>query len=391
MRTDSAWSLFRSEPYRLFFPLGWLWAVVATFHWLALQLGWSRDFGVLYHGYLQTLGFGGSFATGFLLTALPMFLAGPPATDHELVPALLLGLAVGLTALAGWLNATVICFGLLMALLVVFILRRFQRGQGVPPPLTYIVCGLGHGLAGAVLALLRPGWCPRLGDRLIEQGFLLSLMLGLGSFLGARFLGTFQPPAVLFRMKAGGRMVPPPVTMQRVFLLGGILLFTSFWIEAAWSPLLGKLLRAGVVSFQFFAFARIHRTPQPARWTTHLLRLSYWFTVLGLWLAALWPAQEVAAMHVTYLGGFGLMMLIIGVRVITTHGGLESWWTTLRAPLAVLAAGLGVALAVRLAAPLWIARYTLMLAVAAAGWLVSLVTWGLLLLPRVTPRHRPRS
>ncbi len=384
MRATSAWSLFRSEPYRLLFPIGWIWAVVATFHWIALHLGWTSDFGVRYHGYLQTLGFGGCMAAGFLLTSLPFFLNGPPATDHELVPALLLGLALGGTAIAGWLNATLAVFLLLVALLGAFILRRYDRAGGGPPPLTYIVMGLIHGGAGAVLALLKPAAWPRLGDRLVEQGFLLSLMLGLGSFLGARFLGTFQPPSFLFR----SRSVPPPVAMQRVFLLGGVLLFTSFWLEAGWSPLAGNVLRAAVVSFQFFGFARIHRSPRPALWTTHLLRLSYWFTALGLWLAALWPAQEVAAMHVTYLGGFGLMMLIIGVRVITSHGGLGAWWTTLRAPLAGLAACLTSALILRLAAPLFMARYTLLLALAAAAWLTGLVVWGVLLLPRVTPRHR---
>ena len=386
---DTAWSLIRAEPYRLLFPVGWGWGVVATFHWVALQLGWTREYGALYHGYLQTLGFGGCFATGFLLTSLPFFLGAGPATGGELVPPLLLGVALGATALAGWLDATAAVFLALVVCLAVFGLRRYDRARGAPPPLTYVAWGLLHGGAGAVLALLRPEWCPRLGDRLMEQGFLLALMLGFGSFLGARFLGTFQPPAFLFRLRSRGRPVPPPVAMQQVFALGGLLLFLSFWLEAGVSPLAGKLLRAGVVSFQFLAFARIHRRPQPALWTTHLLRLSYWFTAAGLWLAAAWPAQEVAAMHVTYLGGFGLMMLIIGVRVITNHGGLDRWWLALRAPLAGIAAGLVAALALRLAAPLWMARYTLLLALGAGAWLAALAVWGAVLLPRVTPAHRP--
>ena len=389
--SSPSWTLFRSEPYRLLFPIGWLWAVVGTWHWIALHLGWTTDFGVLYHGYLQTLGFGGCMATGFLLTALPFFLASQPAKTLELVLAIILALALGATAIAGVLHGTLFAFLLLVILLAAFILRRFDARNGAPPPLTYIVVGLFHGFIGAILALAPIPLWPRLGDRMIEQGFLLSMMLGLGSFLGARFLGTFQPPAFLFRMKPGRPMVPPPVTMQRIFLLGGILLFLSFWLEAGVSPLAGKALRAAVVSFQFFGFARIHRTPQPSLWTTHLLRASYWFTVLGLWLAALWPAQEIAALHVTYIGGFGLMILIIGVRVITNHGGLESWWVTLRYPLIAIALGTAAAMAFRIAAPLLGAKYLSLLAAAALAWLVALLTWGVLLLPRVTPRHRGQT
>lgn len=384
--TPAPWSLFRAEPYRLLFPLGWLWGLVATWHWVALHMGWTQDYAPRHHGYLQVLGFGGGIAGGFLLTALPFFLHARPAGTWELLLAAGLLLALGTAAAAGHLDATLLAFFLLNALLILFLLRRYNRAHGAPPPVTYVAWGLAHGLTGSALALLEPAAWPTLGSRMVEQGFLLSLALGIGSFLGARFLGTFQPPAFLFRLRLGARPLPPPVAMQRVFALGGLLLFASFWLEAAVSPAAGKLLRAAVASFQFLAFARIQRRPRTRSWAAHALWLSYWMILLGLWLAALLPRHEIAALHVMFIGGFGLMMLAMGMRVITSHGGAEAWWDSARGLPALLAAGALIAVALRVSAPLWPARYLPLLAAGASVWLTVLFAWGLRLLPRVMPR-----
>lgn len=385
----SSHSLFRAEPYRLLFPLAWMWGLVATWHWVALHLGWTQAYAPRYHGYLQTLGFGGGIAAGFLLTALPFFLAAAPAARWELALAVLLAMGLGAAAVAGQLFLTLLAFFLLNALITSFILRRYNPQTGAPPPVTYVAWGLAHGLVGSAIAMLEPARWPTLGPRMVQLGFLLSLILGIGSFLGARFLGTFQPPAFLFRLRIG-RPVPPPVMMQRTFLAGGLLLFLSFFVEAMFSPLAGKLLRAAVVTFQFLAFARIYRRPQSRAWTAHTLWLSYWLVAAGLWLAALLPAYEIAALHVTFIGGFGLMMLVMGLRVITSHGAVEAWWDTSRWLPAALAAGALLTIALRISAHLWPTRYLPLLAAGAATWLVVLLIWGLRLLPRVLPRHRPR-
>lgn len=386
--TTPAWPLFRSEPYRLLFPVAWVWGVVATWHWVALQLGWTQAYAPRYHGYLQTLGFGGGIVAGFLLTALPFFLAAAPAAGCELVLAVLLVTGLGAAAVADQLFYTLLCFFLLNALIGAFILRRYHPRTGAPPPVTFIAWGLVHGLAGSALAMLDPARPPLLGPRLVQLGFLLSLVLGIGSFLGARFLGTFQPPAFLFKLRLGSP-VPPPVMIQRAFMAGGALLFASFFVEALLSPLAGRLLRAAVVSFQFLAFARIYRRPQSRVWTAHALWLSYWLIAAGLWLAALLPAYEVAALHVTFIGGFGLMMLVMALRVITSHGAVETWWDSSRWLPAGLIAGTLLAIALRGAAHLWPTRYLPLLAAGALTWLVVLLTWGLRLLPRVGPRHQP--
>lgn len=386
---NAAWMLFRREPYRLLFPLAWLWGLLATGYWVAVYAGWMNLRLPIFHGYLSMLGFGGGIASGFLLTALPMFLSSRPSSTPELWIAVACSIALGTGAL---LNETTVCllaFFALNALIITFILLRFDRRTGAPPPVTYIACGLAHGLVGSALAVLQPEAFPLIGNRMIEQGFLLSLILGIGSFLGARFLGTFQPPALLFRFKRHGRPVPPPVMMQRVFLLGGALVFASFWIETGWSAFAGKLMRAAVVAFQFVAFARIYRRPQNPAWAAQALWWSYWFTATGLFLAALLPAYEIAALHVTYIGGFGLMMLVMGFRVLSSHGGVEPWWLQARWLPAWIGSAAVLASGVRVAAHFAPQYYLALLAVAAGVWLTALLFWGMRLLPLVSPGRRP--
>ena len=75
-------------------------------------------------------------------------------------------------------------------------------------------------------------------------------------------------------------------------------------------------------------------------------------TPLGIALAALWPEYRIPALHVTFIGGFGLMAFAVASHVAYGHLGLES----LRdgRPAAVVLAGGGIVLAMlaRLAADL---------------------------------------
>lgn len=43
--------------------------------------------------------------------------------------------------------------------------------------------------------------------------------------------------------------------------------------------------------------------------------------LLGLLMAAAYPAQRVSVEHLVYAGGFGLLMLVVGSRVLFGHSG----------------------------------------------------------------------
>jgi uncharacterized protein involved in response to NO len=388
-KPSSAWSVFCAEPYRLLFPIGLFQGLAGAWHWIAFHAGLTTDYGMQRHGLLQIAGFAGCFAGGFLLTALPNFLAVPVAKLWELL--LFVALAAGTAAalLLSEVRFGMYLFLAFMVSLLIFTARRYAVRQGEPPPFVLMATGMILGTLGIALSLFPVPHFPRLGENLLQQGMLLAYVMGIGSFLGARFMGTFQPPAFLFRQTPGRPPVPPPVRMKRFFLAGGLLLFASFPIEAALSPLAGQLLRAAVVSAQLFLFANIHKTPKPPFVSSHLLRASLWLVVVGLWLVALLPgAYYFAALHVLFIGGFGLMMLIIGLRVTASHGGIPGLWEGARRSLTALGAGVAVTVFLRGLAPLLPSRFTLMLAFAAGLWCLLLLTWAVALVPRMSPRWK---
>lgn len=73
------------EPYRLFFPLGWLMGITGASYWLLASANMSVAKVPFYHGAIQIELFCSAFAVGFLLTALPKFLAARTTTAGELV------------------------------------------------------------------------------------------------------------------------------------------------------------------------------------------------------------------------------------------------------------------------------------------------------------------
>jgi uncharacterized protein involved in response to NO len=110
--------------------------------------------------------------------------------------------------------------------------------------------------------------------------------------------------------------------------------------------------------------------------------LSGWLIVLGLVLAALAPAHEIAALHLTFLGGFALLTLGIATRVMVSHGrqplSLEG---VLLAPW-VLATMLA-ALAARVVAETDAARAAAWLGASGVLWWLVWTWWGIRTLPLV--------
>ena len=51
------------------------------------------------------------------------------------------------------------------------------------------------------------------------------------------------------------------------------------------------------------------------------LWISAWSLVVGLWAPVAAPAYAVHGLHISFIGGFGLMTLMIAARVTLAHGG----------------------------------------------------------------------
>ena len=62
---------WRTDPYRVLFPLGVLLAWAGVLHWLLLATGVIGEYRSIFHAFAQIEGFMTCFAVGFLFTLIP--------------------------------------------------------------------------------------------------------------------------------------------------------------------------------------------------------------------------------------------------------------------------------------------------------------------------------
>lgn len=309
------------EPFRLFFVLGAVWSVVGVLLWPLFYGGWLGLFPGLMHARVMIEGFGGAFVVGFLGTAGPRMASAPKLSRVEL--AVLLGLHTGavvchLKMQHGWGDRL---FALLLGALVVMLVVRVARWrqEWPPPQMLLALTGLGCGVCGAVMlgwpALAATPERLRLAGLLLYQGLLLAPTLGIGSFLFPRMLGGGfgEGGSALEVRRRGWRAV-----MAAVMLVG------SFFLEALGSMAAGTLLRVTVAGVYLLVEVRWRRGPGETEPRGTLVKGLLWALgtgAVGLLLAAVYPAQRVSVEHLLYAGGFGLLMLVVGSRVLFGHSG----------------------------------------------------------------------
>lgn len=356
-----------AEPYRLFFASGALWSLIGVSLWplfYAQQLGFYPN---LVHARLMIEAFGGAFVVGFLGTAGPRMASAQKLTPLELIWLLALhqGSAIcHLRLMHVWGDVLfAMLLGSLMLCLVLRVLRF--RKEAPPPQMLLALTGLSCGLAGALMLVLSSTMLDvqrlRLANLLLYQGLLLPPVLGIGSFVFPRMLG--------------GDFGDPKTAMQsRVKLIRSIvaamLLISSFFMEAHGQITIGYLLRAGVAATYLLLEVR-WKPSQGGSLTTGL----FWalgLGGLGMLLVPTNPLQHVSIEHLLYIGGFGLLMLVVGSRVLFGHSGdLEGFFVKSKGVRFLIF--LGVLTATTRATPAWVPSTTVSHHIYAA-W-----TWGVLI------------
>jgi len=367
-----------NEPFRLFFPLGAAFGFAGVSHWVWYYAGITTAYSCTYHGLFQIQVFEAAFFTGFTLTALPRFIEAPPTRLWELVVSLLLlcGTATCLT-LEAWGLAQAAFAGLILHLVVFFARRYRRRGEDPPADFLLVPFGLLHALVGAVLvAFPLPGFV-KLGHNLVQQGTLLCFVLAFGAYLGPRLLLGAPPDDI----PGGGR--------RRAYLaaLVGSGLFVSFFLDAGGLIVPGRLLRATVATVYAFVAIPILRRPAVRLFHVRTLWHTFWFVLVGLWLATAFPDYDIVSLHLTFIGGFSLLTLTVASRVVAAHCGFESLWTQNTRTLIGLGCLFSLALLSRLLADFVTWYYFGMLHIAAGFWLTGIVVWAITFVPRMLPRH----
>ena len=380
-RDPAGGSRWQREPFRLFFPLGVMLAWVGISHWLLYAIGLTGSYSCQLHGLVQVEAFLMSFAVGFLFTALPRRTQGPPPSNFELTgAAVALILTAALMMTGHWIIAQA-AYASLFALLAQFALRRFVGGSAARrPPAAFVLIPIGalHGLLGAALIAAAPAlhvlpWTLRLGPLFVQQGVFLCFTVGVGSLILPLMSGA-PPPADLGSS-------PRESAKALAYAVVGFAFLASFVLEAAGWSRSAPLLRAFVYALGI-TIAGAWRPPRKPGLHRQLAWASIWMTPIGLAAAGLLPDYRVAALHVLFIGGFGLLAFSVATHVSLAHLDLERLAAGRPPAVAVLGICFGLALAARVAADVS-HTYFDHLGWAAACWILGSAVWLGFLGPRL--------
>jgi uncharacterized protein involved in response to NO len=365
-----------ADPYRLFFPLGIVLGLAGVSIWPAYYLGLTAGFSGRAHAFVQAEGFLYAFVVGFLLTAIPRFTGTEaPRRGVQYPLAALLVVATAAFELQAF-PVGHLAFLAAHATVIVLVARRFLRRQNQPPDTFALVgagmvAGLAAALINAAVAIqaLDPRW-DTLGRRLLTEGMVLLLVLGVGGFLGPRLLGFAQMPLIRIGVPTG------PKGRTGLYAAAGAALLVALILEYGFGLAPLAYARAAVTTAVLLATVTPWRRPAVATTLAWCVWMAVWFVIAGSWLAAAASRYRADLLHVVFMGGFTLLILAVGTRVTLSHGGhsLEaerrSW------PLRIgVASGL-IALLVRVGAAFAPTSFFEHLALASAFWLVGIAFWG---------------
>jgi uncharacterized protein involved in response to NO len=365
-----------SDPYRLFFPLGIVLGVAGVSIWPAYSFGLTAGYSGRAHAFVQSDGFLYAFVAGFLLTAIPRFTGteGPRVPVQYALAALLI-----LATAAFEVQAFAIGhLAFLAAHVTVMVLagRRFLRRRQTPPD-TFVLVGAGMltGLAGAAinaagaLDVLDPRW-DTLGRRMLTEGMVLLLVLGVGGFLGPRLLGFAPMPTVQI-----GTLVPVK-RRTSLYLAAAAVIVGSLIGEYGFGLAILAYVRAAAVTAVLFPSVKPWRRPATPTTVAWCVWTGVWLVTFGAWLAAAAPAYRVDFLHVLFMGGFTLLILAVATRVTLSHGGYSLEAERRSWPVRIgLASGI-LAMATRVGATFTPDAFFEHLALAAGFWIAGMAFWG---------------
>ncbi len=360
----------------MLFATGFLLAWAGVLHWMLLGLGVTQEYRSVFHAITQIQAVMMAFATGFLLTFIPR------RTQTAPPPRLLvwvLAAALGSVALFAWLERWALTqagWWLVVGSLIVFVARRRRAaGPGLPPSFVWVPVSLLAALGGSVLVALggAMGWMRLhdVGRAALLQGMFTGLAIGLGSFL-----------LPMLTRGAPAQDVPGP----KLHALAAVLFFASFGLEPLGMPRVAFAARALIV-LAVLLMGRVYRWPtQPGLHRT-LAWIAVWMLPIGNALVALLPEYKRAALHVLFIGGFGLMVFSVSAHVVLAHEGRPQALS--QSPWVVRVMGLlfGVALICRALLDVDAERFTLWIAIAAGAFLAATLAWVWLIVGRTWVRE----
>ena len=264
----------------------------------------------------------GSFIIGFLGTAGPRLLEARPLSAVEISALFALQLLSASLHLAQDQTAGDIVFLVLLLLFLGMMGTRARTGQDLPPPhFVLVLFGLFSAIAGIFLIIAAKSmtngmFANQLGVLMLNEGFVLFPILGVGAFFFPKLLGGAKPDpsdlriaVALWRKRAA------------ISALTGLVIWSSFVLEALSWVRTAALVRSLTTLVYFITQGHLLKRPSGPPFLAQCFRLGALLLVSGLFLPAVLPGYRVANLHLTFIGGFSIIVFTVSTRVIIGHAG----------------------------------------------------------------------
>ena len=373
-----------AEPFRIFFPLGLLLGVIGVALW-PLFVWHAIDFyPANAHSRLMIEGLMGSFIIGFLGTAGPRLLDARPLSAVEISALFGLQLLSASLHLAQDQTAGDLIFLVLLLLFLGMMGTRARAAQDLPPPhFVLVLFGLFSAIAGIFLIIAAKSmangiFANQLSVLMLNEGFVLFPILGVGAFFFPKLLGGARPEpadlqigAVLWGKRAA------------IAALTGLVIWGSFVMEALGWMRSAAIVRGLTTLLYFVAWGRLFKKPSGPRFMAQCFRQGALLLVAGLLLPAALPGYRVANLHLTFIGGFTIILFTVSTRVVLGHSGHQYLFQKrLRFLIASLAL-LVLAMLARVSADFILPERNSHLVYAALIWLLAAAVWAWALGPKL--------
>lgn len=333
------------EPYRLFFGVGVVYALVVMALWSIwmiapgrIALPWTMSPTAI-HGHVMVYGVIGAYAFGFLLTAFPRWV-GQPFASHGVLISLCLSLFIGQSCLligaTGhplWLGAAALFENIAYLGLWLVLSRMYKYSPLSETQPRYVLLAVAAAVIGVALfygTFLFPESRPLMQELSVTlgvYGYLLFLVIAITyrivPFFAGRVIANYTPTrgrhtlklaALFILMRIAGVAVASRfpalyyvVWISDLALLAVLLKEWRGWFSKSMSktPILFILFLGFFWIAVFLAFSGLE-------FLLHLIEPT----------APLYPMYRTLALHALLVGAFSTLIIGISTRVVRGHGGL---------------------------------------------------------------------
>lgn len=362
-----------------------LWLAVAP--WVFFVFEGAVTFPRSLHALVLIQGALTSFAAGFLFMMMPRRLESAFAANWQMALALLVPPVHALLVWRGMSGMAHAVWAVEALMLLLFAGRRvlgWGAGRRGPAAFVWIPIGFFFGCVGALLlsfqALVSSTLSAELlvfGWLLLTQGLFMCLVFGVGAL--------FVPLVTQKESSVDAERHADAGRRRLAHLLSALAMLFGFALEASGAIGWGRGFRAIVALAVLMVVARIHRRPTIQGTQRWLIWMASWCLPVGLALAAAIPSRPQIGLHVFLLGGIALMTLSVAMHVALAHSADEALVFRPVMRVRIFGGLMVTALLCRAMAEIDMIHHFDWVAGGAMLFLLALLFWGQLVLPRLLP------